>query len=51
VTTKQPTLVAGERDRARSWGETLAANTLTELQTSKQQYPSREVDPRTEPVG
>jgi hypothetical protein len=37
VTTKQPTLVAGERDRARAWGETLAANTLTELHTSKQQ--------------
>lgn len=35
VTTKQPELVEGERERARAWGQTLAANALTELQSSK----------------
>ncbi|MDQ1690983.1 MAG: hypothetical protein QOD87_1091 [Pseudonocardiales bacterium] len=37
VTTKQPALVAGERERARAWGKTLVANALAELQTSKRQ--------------
>ena len=37
VTTKKPALAAGERDRARAWGQTLAANALTEVQRSKQQ--------------
>jgi len=31
VTTKEPTLVAGERERAREWGETLAARAITEM--------------------
>jgi hypothetical protein len=31
VTTKEPALVAGERERARAWGETLAASALIEL--------------------
>jgi hypothetical protein len=35
VTTKQPALVAGERERARAWGEILAANALKELQSPK----------------
>jgi hypothetical protein len=34
VTTKKPALVAGERERARAWGERLAANALTELRSS-----------------
>jgi hypothetical protein len=34
VTTKEPALVAGERERARAWGETLAANALTEMRSS-----------------
>lgn len=37
VTTKKPALVAGERERARTWGETLAANALAELQSPKRQ--------------
>ena len=37
VTTKQPSLVEGERERARAWGEALTANALTELQGSKRQ--------------
>jgi hypothetical protein len=31
VTTNHPDLVAGERERARSWATTLAANSLTEM--------------------
>jgi hypothetical protein len=36
VTTKQPVLVAGERQRAHAWGETLAASALAELPSSPQ---------------
>jgi hypothetical protein len=35
VTTKKPTLVAGERERAREWGKTLAAHEFSELRSSK----------------
>jgi hypothetical protein len=35
VTTKRPTLVFGELERARAWGGTLAVNALTRLPSSK----------------
>lgn len=37
LVTKETTLVAGERERARAWGQTLAAGALNELRESNRQ--------------